>query len=341
MKDDRYDVVVIGGGPAGLAAALALGRARRSVLVVDGGEPRNAPAGEMHNYLGRDGTPPRDLLAAGRDEVARYGGTLLTSEALAATPDTGGFAVQVAGGPTVQARRLLVTTGLVDELPEVPGVRELWGSDVLHCPYCHGWEVRDQPIGVLATTPMSVHQALMWRQWSADVTLFLHTAPEPSDEEWEQLAARGISVVAGEVAALDTADGRLHAVRLLSGETLDRSAVVVAPRFTARSGILGSLGLLPVEQEIGGHAYGSSVPADPSGATAVPGVWVAGNVTDLRAQVITSAAAGLNAAVAINADLIAEDTRRAVEARQAGPFSAAAEREKLCEQVLGGRRHGI
>jgi len=164
VNEDRYDVVVTGGGPAGLAAAVALGRACRSVLVVDGGEPRNAPAEQMHNYLGRDGTPPGDLLAAGRDEVARYGGALLSGEALAARPNRGGFEVEVAGGPTVRGRRLLVTTGLVDELPEVPGVRELWGRDVLHCPYCHGWEVRDQPLGVLATGPLSVHQALMWRQ---------------------------------------------------------------------------------------------------------------------------------------------------------------------------------
>jgi thioredoxin reductase len=340
VQDDRYDVVVVGGGPAGLSAAVALGRARRSVLVVDGGEPRNAPAGEMHNYLGRDGTPPGDLLASGLAEVARYGGEVVAGEAVAARPDRDGFAVELAGGRTVGARRLLVATGLVDELPAVPGVRELWGRDVLHCPYCHGWEVRDQPLGVLATSPMSVHQALMWRQWSTDLTLFLHTAPEPTGTEWEQLTARGINVVSGEVAGLDAANGRLTAVRLVTGETVERSALVVAPRFTARSGVLASLGLVPLEQEVGGHVYGSAVPADPSGATAVPGVWVAGNVTDLRAQVITSAAAGLNAAAAINSGLIAEDTHRAVQARRAGPFSAAAERE-LCEQVLGNRRHGI
>lgn len=338
MEPDRYDVVVIGGGSAGLAAAQGLGRARRSVLVIDGGEPRNAPAAELHNYLGRDGTSPGDLLATGRDEVAGYGGVLVAGQAIAARPDGGGFAVEVAGGPTVRARRLLITTGLVDELPAVPGVHELWGSHVLHCPYCHGWEVRDQPLGVLATSPMSVHQALMWRQWSSEVTFFQHTGPEPSDEQWEQLAARGISVVVGEVAALEIDDGQLRAVRLVSGESFDRSALVVAPRFTARSGVLGSLGLLPAEQEIDGHVYGSAVPAGPSGATAVPGVWVAGNITDLRAQVITSAAAGLDAAVAINSDLMAEDVRQAVAARRARPFSAAAERE-LCEQVLGDRRH--
>ena len=338
--DDRYDVVVIGGGPAGLSAALALGRARRSVLVVDGGQPRNAPAGQVHNYLGRDGTPPAELLSAGRQEVTSYGGALLAGDALTARVDAGGFTVEVAGGPSVRARRLLVTTGLVDELPAVPGVRELWGTDVLHCPYCHGWEVRDQGLGVLATSAMSVHQALMWRQWSEDVTYFQHTSPELDELEREQLAARGIRVVAGEVTALDTCDGRLRAVRLATGHTYDLSAVVVTPVFTARSGVLDSLGLVPVEQALGGHVYGTALPADPSSATTVPGVWIAGNITDLRAQAIISAAAGLNVAAAINADLTADDTRRAVEVRREEPFSAAAERE-LCEQVLGDRRHGI
>ena len=323
---DSYDVVVVGGGAAGLSGALALARARRSVLVVDAGAPRNAPATAMHNYLGRDGTPPADLLAAGRAEIAGYGGELLAAEAVAARSGAEGFVVELADAREVRSRRLLVTTGLVDELPDVPGVGELWGRDVLHCPYCHGWEVRDQAVGVLATGPLAVHQALMWRQWSADVTLLLHTGPEPSAQEREQLDARGVRVVRGQVARLQLLDGRLHGVRLTGGEVVGCSALVVAPRFTARSSVLASLGLLALEQELDGHVYGSAVPSDASGATAVPGVWVAGNVTDLRAQVATSAAAGLTAGVAINADLIAEDARRAVEARRAAPFSASAER---------------
>jgi thioredoxin reductase/SAM-dependent methyltransferase len=312
--EEHYDVVVIGGGAAGLSGALALSRARRSVLVVDNGTPRNAPADGVHNYLGREGTPPGELLAAGRAEVTGYGGEVVAAEAVSARRVAEGFEVALADGRSVQGRRLLATTGLVDELPDVPGVRERWGRDVLHCPYCHGWEVRDQPIGILATTPFGVHQALMWRQWSADVTLFLHTAPQPSDDECEQLAARGIDVVRGEVAGLETTGDRLSGVRLASGRVLPLTAVVTAPRFTARSGLLSSLGLAAVEQEMAGVVYGSAVPADPSGATAVPGVWVAGNVTDLRAQVVSSAAAGLNTAAAINADLTAEDTRRAVAA---------------------------
>lgn len=336
-----YDVVVIGGGAAGLSGALALGRARRSVLVIDAGSPRNAPASHVHNYLGQEGTPPSELLAIGRKEAAQYGAEIVEGEVTAAErlPGGAGFRVVRADGTAVTARRLLVTTGLVDELPPIPGLAERWGQDVLHCPYCHGWEVRDAAIGIVALTPMAVHQALLWRQWSADVTLFLHNAPDPSDEEYEQLAARGIAVVDGEVTGLEVGDDRLTGVRLTGGRVVPREAVVVQPRFTARSGVLDGLGLRTTPLEMGGHTLGTYIAADPTGATEVPGVWVAGNVASLMEQVIGSAAAGLKAGAAINGDLIAEDTRRAVEARRA-PFSAEAERQ-VCEKALGNRRHGL
>ncbi|MCW2742794.1 MAG: putative thioredoxin-disulfide reductase [Blastococcus sp.] len=311
--DERYDVVVVGGGAAGLSGALALSRARRSVLVVDAGEPRNAPAGHVHNYLGREGIPPSELLSIGREEVGGYGGRFHDGRVDGVERVDGGFRVDLAGSAPVLARRLLVTTGLVDELPDVPGVAELWGSDVLHCPYCHGWEVRDQPVGVLGS-PMGVHQALMWRQWTEDVTLFLHTGPAPTEMEGQQLAARGIRVVPGTVDGLELDAGRLCGIRLAGGTIVPRRALVVAPRFTARAGVLAGLGLDPVPQEMNGHVVGSYVPADPAGATAVPGVWVAGNVADLRAQVVVAAAAGLNTAAALNADLIEEDVRLAVAA---------------------------
>jgi thioredoxin reductase len=312
--DEQYDVVVVGGGAAGLSGALALSRARRSVLVVDDGAPRNARADHVHNYLGREGATPAELLASGRAEVAGYGGRFVEGRVAGAERVDDGFRVVLADGGSVGARRLLVTTGLVDELPDVPGVAELFGSDVLHCPYCHGWEVRDRPVGVLGG-PMGVHQALMWRQWTADVTLFQHTGSAPTDEERKQLAARDIAVVTGVVQGLEVTDGRLTGVRLDTGDVVPREALVVAPRFTARADVLTSLGLEMVPQEMNGHVVGSYVAADPTGATAVPGVWVAGNVADLRAQVIASAAAGLNAAAMLNADLITEDVRLAVDAR--------------------------
>ncbi|MFD7291523.1 NAD(P)/FAD-dependent oxidoreductase [Streptomyces sp. NPDC059863] len=341
VGERRHDVVVVGGGAAGLSGALALARARRSVLVIDGGRPRNAPASHVHNFLTRDGTPPSELLAAGREEVTGYGGEIMTGDAVTAERlDTGGFRVTLADGTTALARRLLVTTGLVDELPPVPGVAERWGREVLHCPYCHGWEVRDQPIGVLATGPLATHQALMWRQWSGDVTLFLGTAPEPGEEEYEQLAARDIAVVDGEVTGLEVTDDRLAGVTLAGGRTIPVRALVVAPRFTARADLLTSLGLAPVELARDGEVIGTYIASDPVGATAVPGVWVAGNVTDLMEQVLGAAATGLRAAGAINADLIAEDTRLAVAARR-DPFSPRREREAAEHRVLGGSGHGL
>jgi thioredoxin reductase (NADPH) len=198
-------------------------------------------------------------------------------------------------------------------------VAERWGRDVLHCPYCHGWEVRDQAIGILATGPTAVHQALLFRQLSDDVTFFRHTGPDIPDDEVDQLAALGVRMVDGEVAALEVTDDRLTGVRLTSGEIVPRSVVVVAPRFTARAGVLAPLGLAAAEQEMRGAVVGSAVAADPTGATEVPGVWVAGNVSDMSAQVVVSAAAGMRAGAMINADLVAEDARRAVaESRLAG-----------------------
>ncbi|MGW0646920.1 MULTISPECIES: NAD(P)/FAD-dependent oxidoreductase [unclassified Streptomyces] len=322
MEQQRYDVVIVGGGAAGLSGALALARARRSVLVIDAGEPRNAPASHVHNYLGRESTPPGELLAIGRGEAAGYGaeiveGRVASAQRLPGNGEERGFRVVTEDGRSVEARRLLVTTGLVDELPPVPGLAERWGREVLHCPYCHGHEVADRPIGVLATGPLAVHQALMWRQWSDDVTLFLHTGPEPTEEEYEQLAARGVAVVDGEVTGLEVADDRFTGVTLASGRVVPREALVVQARFTARSAVLESLGLEPVAQEMGGTVIGSYIPTDPTGATTVRGVWAAGNVTRLTEQVIGAAAAGLMAGGAVNGDLITEDTRLAVAARRA------------------------
>ena len=315
---DGYDVVVLGGGAAGLSGALMLARARRSVVVIDAGAPRNSPAAGVHGLLARDGIRPAELLERGRAEVRRHGGQVVAGEVTSAVRDAEEFTVALADGRSVRARRLLVATGLVDELPDVPGLRARWGRDVVHCPYCHGWEIRDHAIGVLASGPLSVHQALLFRQWSADVTFFSSTMPPPSDEEAEQLAARGIAVVDGEVASLEIVEDRLVGVRLSDGTVVGREALAVSPRMTARAGFLAALGLQPVEHPSG---FGEYIPSDPTGRTEAPGVWVAGNVTDLTAQVGAAAAAGASAAAQINADLVAEETRQAVAAYR-DPFSA-------------------
>jgi thioredoxin reductase len=259
---------------------------------------------------------PLDLLEAGRAEVRRYGGHIVTGTATSVTRsglegESPEFAVTLAGGRVTRARRLLVTTGLVDELPDVAGLRERWGRDVVHCPYCHGWEIRDQPIGILASGPRAVHQALLFRQWSAGITLFLHTTPAPSRDETAQLAARGITVVPGVVASLESGDDRITGVRLDNGTVVPVRALAVGPRMVARSGVLATLGLKPAEHPLGAGEY---IAGDMTGLTEVPGVWVAGNVADLMAAVPGSVASGSLAAAAINADLIAEETAQAVAA---------------------------
>jgi thioredoxin reductase len=315
-----YDVVIVGGGAAGLSGALMLSRARRSVLVVDSGQPRNAPATQVHGFLSRDGVSPGHLLEAGRQEVAAYGGEVVTGRAVSAARVSDGFAVDLDTGRRVRARRLLVATGITDELPDIPGLAARWGRDVLHCPYCHGWEVRDQPIGVLATGPLAVHQALLFRQWTGKLTLLLHTGPGPTGEEAGQLAACDIAVVAGEVSGLEVSDDRLSGVRLQTGELIPLQALAVAPRAVPHAAVLTTLGLSPTPHPLG---IGEYIAADATGLTPVPGAWVAGNVADPTAHVLAAAASGATAAGAINADLIAEDTRRAVQGRRAPGHHAA------------------
>lgn len=306
----RYDVVVVGGAAAGLSAALVLARSCRSVLVVDAGEPRNAAAAAVHGYLSRDGMSPTELLATGRAEVRRYGGELVDGRVDAAVRHDDGFLVTLESGAQVRGRRLLVTTGLVDELPAVPGLAERWGREVVHCPYCHGWELRTARIAVLASGPDPVHPALLFRQWSPHVQYLQHTADQPSASEREQLAARDVAVVTGVVVGLEVAQDRLAGVRLAGGELVPCDALVVAPQFVARTGLLTDLGLTPHCEPGGSCAVG-----DENGATAIRGVWVAGNVAELASQVVDAVATGSRAAIAINSDLVDEDVERAVQAR--------------------------
>jgi thioredoxin reductase len=298
MEEQIYDVVIVGGGAAGLSAALVLGRARRRVAVIDAGEPRNAPAAHMHGFLSRDGMPPADLLAAARAEVLGYGVEIIDDRV---AEITAGFGLSLAGGRTVTARRLLLATGAVDQLPDVPGTRELWGRDFLHCPYCHGWEVRDQPIGVLSTGPGSVEYAHLLRQWSHDVIFFTHTFAITAAER-EVLEARGIQVAEGEIAELTIVDDRLTGVRLTDGSSIPRAALFMRPALRVRDdALIASLG---VEVDEGGFPR-----VDAVGRTSLPGVWVAGNAGNPRAQVITAAGEGSAAAIDINNDLVEEDVR--------------------------------
>ncbi|WP_258726898.1 NAD(P)/FAD-dependent oxidoreductase [Cellulomonas sp. NS3] len=309
LDGPEYDVVVVGGGPAGLSAALVLARSLRRVVVVDAGEPRNAAAHGAHGVLGREGIAPLDLLDAGRREVRAYGGEVVAGRAATAGPTADGLVVRLDDGRVLRGRRLLVTSGVADELPDVPGLAERWGRDVVHCPYCHGFELRGRRLAVLATDASGPREALLLGQWSTDVVLLRHSAPEPDDVLAEQLAARGVEVREGRATALVVQDDRLTGVRLGTGTLVPCDALVVAPRLVPRDGLLASLGLPPGPDGV--------VAVDADGRTEVAGVWAAGNVVDPTVQVVGAAAGGSAAGIALNADLVLEDVRRAVDERRA------------------------
>lgn len=328
-EPNTYDVVVIGGGAAGLSAALMLGRTRRSVAVVDAGNPRNAPADGVHGFFTREGTNPLELVSIGRTEVESYGGVVVPGTAVDAVRTDDAryrFRTTLDDGRVLLSRRMLLTTGLTDELPDIPGLRERWGKEVLHCPFCHGWEVRDRKIGVLGLGAMSVHQALLFRQWSRNITLFLNDRIEPTEEEWEQLAARGIAVVDGAVTRILNDGGRLSGVERADGSVTPLEALTVTPRFVANTAIFAGLGLTPAQHPMG---VGEHLTVDDLGATDVEGVWAAGNVANLMLQVLPAAASGSMAAVAINNSLMADELQHDLETYRSSsaPVSAQSRME--------------
>jgi len=302
-ETETYEVAIVGGGAAGLSAALVLGRARRRVIVIDAGRPRNAPASNMHGFLSRDGMPPGDLLDLGRAEVLHYGVELVTDRVVDAL---GGFALRLLSGRIVEARHVLLATGAGDVLPVgIERAWERWGRDFLHCPYCHGWEIRDRPVGVLA----SVEHAHLLRQWTDDVILFTHDATV-TDDERATLQARGIVVVDGTVERLVVEDDRMRAVQLAGGRVVAREALFIRPAL--RANLDNPAVLLGCELRDDGLVH-----TGPDGRTSVPGVWAAGNATNPRAQVITAAGEGSAVAIAINTELVRADVEASSRALSA------------------------
>lgn len=294
------DVAVIGGSAAGLAAALQLGRQLRSVIVVDAGEPRNAPAAHMHGYLGREGSSPADLTTIGREEVRSYGVEVLDGRVsdVGRVDDTR-FRVGLVGGHSILARRVLAATGLVDELPTVPGLAEGWGDRVIHCPFCHGYEARDAAIALIVAHPMGLHPAALWARLAERLTVVLHGGVEVDSAEIAGLEAGGVTVVTGDVERV-TAD----AVIVGGHDAIAADVVAVGPRFHARAEVFAALGLQPTEHPSGA---GDHLETDAFGQTAVRGVYAAGNVKDPSQQVLHAAADGSRVGAMIAFDLAQDD----------------------------------
>lgn len=302
MSGDAYDVAVIGGGAAGLSAAVALLRFGRSVIVIDSAEPRNAAAGHVHNLLTRDGASPLELYRLGRGEVEHYGGRIIAGTVCSVHGSIGAFVVRLQD-QAITAHRIIVATGGLDELPDVPGLASQWGKGVVHCGFCHGYEVRNERIGVLATGPMSVHQAMMFRLLSPEVTLLAHSFP-PTPDQGRKLEQRGIAVARGTVAEVLSRDDRLVGVRLAAGDEVELDALVISTIVRARAGFLAPLGLSPTDLIINGQLMATRIETGPGGSTDVPGLRIAGNVAEPMAQVVNAAAAGLAAASAIIGELV-------------------------------------
>ncbi|SJM55354.1 Thioredoxin reductase [Actinomycetales bacterium JB111] len=360
MQTTTYDVVIAGGGAAGLSAALMLGRSRRSVLVVDSGSPRNRFADHMHGVLGNEGVSPLDLLRTGRQETAQYGVSFApgrvtrveearadsahtdaapasadaapasaeaVSAAPAAPPDAPAvdgvppeLVVHLSDGRRVTTRALVAATGISDELPDIPGLAERWGRTVLHCPYCHGWEVRDRRLGVLATSPQSLHQAEMIRQWSPDVTVFSAELGALAPQTSHRLRSRGVVLEPSPVAEVRGEGEAISVVVLEDGREVAVDAIFTAGSPVPHDSYLADLGLDRTE-----GPFGSFLSVDFSGRTSHPRIWAAGNVVSPMANVPITIGAGAMAGAAVNGALIGWEFDAASPVQTEWPESTSAE----------------
>ena len=309
MEDTDWDAIILGGGAAGLATALMLGRALRRTLVIDAGSPRNRFASHMHGVLGHDGVPPQDLLARGRAEVARYGVEVRPGRAARVDVADGGVVVTLDdGGAPLTARALVLATGMTDVLPDVPGLAERWGSGVLHCPYCHGWEVRGQRLGVLAASPLSPHQAELVRQWSDHVTFFTAGLGGPLDDDVAaRLRARGVALEEAAVAEVLGDGGAVTGVRLVDGRVVELDALFTGAMAQPHDDAVAHLGLDRADTPVG-----SFLAVDAFGKTSAERIWAAGNVVDPGATVPMSSGAGARVGGMVNMALVADDAARAL-----------------------------
>ncbi len=296
------DVIVVGAGPAGLSAALMLGRCRRSVVVFDNGSPRNAPSHALHGYLTRDGIPPADLLKLARQEIAIYPTVQFRDEEVAAVEcQDSAFLATLASGEQVRSRKLLIATGVVDNLPEIPGFRELYGRSVFHCPYCDGWELRDQPLAIYGRGARGVGLALELTAWSRDLVLCTDGPSEIDPEDLGRLTRNGIGVREERVTGLDVADGRLSRIVFDDAEPLARRALFFTTGQYQRSDLLERLGCKFNDK--------GTVRTGKYETTHLPGLFVAGDASRAVQWVVVAAAEGAEAAFAINTDLLKEDLK--------------------------------
>ncbi|CAN5751475.1 hypothetical protein BH09ACT7_BH09ACT7_32090 [soil metagenome] len=303
--ETTWDCVIVGGGAAGLSAGLVLGRARRRTLVVDAGQQSNRSAHGIGGLLGSDGRPPAELYAAGRAELAAYPSVeVRNGEVVTGARDGDDFELTLGDGARVRTRRVLLATGMEYRPPPVPGLAELWGGSVFHCPFCHGWEVRERPLAVLAAGERGVHSALLLRGWSDDVILLTNGAADVDADNLARLAAAGVAVDDRVVAELLSVDGELAAVRFADGSELPRRGLLVGTVLHQRSDLAEQLGADTADP---GPVSADALRVDPFCRTTAPGVFAAGDVSAQMPQVAAAVAAGSLAGAAVMQSLMASE----------------------------------
>jgi thioredoxin reductase len=299
--EQPWECIVVGGGAAGLSAALVLGRARRRTLVVDAGQPSNGVVTGIGGLLGHDHRPPAELYAAGRDELAAYPSVdVRVGEVVGGRRADGGFVLDLAGGARVAGARVVLATGMDYRYPDLPGVRERWGRSVFHCPFCHGWEVRGRPLGVLGRDDAGVHRARLLRMWSDHVTLFTDGPPEFGAEEAGHLAAAGVAVDDRPVTGFRGPGDTLEAITFADGER-PCGGLLVAVTLHQRSTLAQQLGAALAAP---GMLAADAVEVDPLFHTTVPGLYAAGDVTAEMPSVANVVAAGSKAAASVVRDIV-------------------------------------
>jgi thioredoxin reductase len=303
-----HDVVVVGGGVAGLSTALVLGRARRRVLVLDGGAPRNTPAEHAHGLLSRDGIPPLELLQLARGELASYPSVeVRAGEATDAAATSGGFHLTSAESEPIDTRKLVLATGVTDVLPEIPGVQDLWGRGVYHCPYCHGWEVRDRVWGILGDSPLAVERVALFRGWASGIVVLSNGASSIALAEKESLRRLGASLDERPVALLERTGEDDVKVNFRDRSNLTLGGIFIMPHQEQRSFLAATLGCEMHEFPPTDSQYVTVDAA--TGATSIAGVYAAGDMVGPMQSLVLAAASGARAAYALNQALATEDAQ--------------------------------
>lgn len=335
---EDFDAIVIGGGAAGLSAALMLGRARRKTLVVDSGLPRNRFAAHMNGVLGHDGLDPAELLRKGREELAAYDVEIRPGRVARLDETDDGVSVLLEDGTLLPGRVAIVATGVTDELPDIPGLAERWGVTVLHCPYCHGWEVRDRRIGVLTTSPLGMHQAQLLRQWSDDVVVFTAGLGQMEEADEQRLRARGVELVASPVTEVLGEGDQVTAVRTADGTLTEVGAIFTAGTLRPHDGFLTHLGLDRSDSPVG-----SFLAVDATGKTSSDRIWAVGNVSNPMANVPISMSAGTMAGSMVNMALVTEDFDRALASPAHSPDPVAFWQERYAgdDHVWSGKVNAV